>query len=458
MKYQVGVSGLVKSLLLCDDRAMVDLMTVFHKHPGWLEVQQILSILHKSGFKAYLAGGCVRDALLNQIPKDFDIATSARPEQILKLFPNSNQQGKAFGVVAVFCKHSMVEVATFRKDGPYLDGRHPEYVEFLDDKEDALRRDFTINALFYDIQKKQVIDYVKGVQDLKNKIIRTVGQPEDRFTEDKLRMVRALRFQVQLDFNLDSITENAVDKMKNSISEISRERVYEECLKMLKTGRFEKALSSFQKLEIPKPFWSVFSNNQVNWQLQFIRNSVPAHLMKYKGFLWLNIFYPLLCLHKEKVLTDRGKWCAGFSADLKKEKFPRAIITEMETMFYHSLCLLDFLQTSDVSDVQKMPLVSLAKKLKVLDFSLADPVLYLSKKYLKVKKLKTDVLNKIEQEFKTRAVEGKLAGPLVNGEDLKAVGVAEDKKMALLLDNLYDYQLEHQITDKKDLLKVFKLL
>ena len=221
---------------------MADLITVFHKHSGWLEVQDILNTLHKSGFKAYLAGGCVRDALLGQTPKDFDIATSARSEQILKFFSKSNQQGKAFGVVAVFCKQGMVEVATFRKDGPYLDGRHPEYVEFLDDKEDALRRDFTINALFYDIQTKQVIDYVGGLKDLQNKIIRTVGPPADRFTEDKLRMVRALRFQIQLGFDLDSVTENAIDKMKNSISEISTERVYEECLKILNIGAFEKAL------------------------------------------------------------------------------------------------------------------------------------------------------------------------------------------------------------------------
>ncbi len=437
---------------------MADLMTVFHKHSGWPEVQQILSTLHKSDFKAYLAGGCVRDALLNQIPKDFDIATSARPEQILKLFSNSNQQGKAFGVVAVFCKQGMVEVATFRKDGPYLDGRHPEYVEFLDDKEDALRRDFTINALFYDIQKKQVIDYVEGLKDLQNRIIRTVGQPKDRFTEDKLRMVRALRFQVQLDFNIDSMTEKAIDTMKHFISEISMERVYEECLKMLKTGHFEKALLAFQKLEIPKSFWSVFSNNQVNWQLQFVRDPVPAELMKHKSFLWLNTFYPLLYLHKEKILTDRGKWCADFSTGLKKEKFPRAVITEMETMFYHSLCLLDFMQTSDVSTEKQTSAVSLAKKLRVLDSPLADPVLYLSKKYLTVKKLETDALDKIKQEFTNRAIEGKLAVPLVNGEDLKALDVAENREMALLLENLYDYQLEHQVTDKKGLLKIFKLL
>ena len=432
---------------------MTDLTTVFDKHPAWSEVRQILNTLHESGFKAYLAGGCVRDALLGQIPKDFDIASSARPEQILKLFPNSNQQGKAFGVVAVFCKHSMVEVATFRKDGPYLDGRHPEYVEFLDDKEDALRRDFTINALFYDIQEKQVIDYVEGLKDLKNKIIRTVGKPEDRFTEDKLRMIRALRFQIQLDFNLDSMTESAVDKMKSSISEISNERVYEECLKILNTGRFEKALLAFQRLEVPKPFWSVFSKNEVAWQLQFVRDPVPADLMKYKGFLWLNTFYSLLCLYKEKVLTDRGKWCADFSTGLKKEKFSRAVITEIEIMFYHSLCLLDFMQ---VSDGQKA--VSLAKKLKILDSPLAEPILYLSKKYLLVKKLKSDILNTIEQEFETRAIKGSLASPLVNGEDLKILGVAEDKKMALLLDNLYDYQLEHQIKDKEHLLKTFKLL
>ena len=434
---------------------MTDLTTVFHKHSGWSEVRNVLNTLHKSGFKAYLAGGCVRDALLGQTPKDFDIATSARSEQILNFFSNSNQQGKAFGVVAVFCKHGMVEVATFRKDGPYLDGRHPEYVEFLDDKEDAFRRDFTINALFYDIQKKQVIDYVEGVKDLQNRIIRTVGKPEDRFTEDKLRMVRALRFQIQLDFNLDSVTENTIDKMKNSISEISAERVYEECLKMLNTGDFEKTLLAFRKLEIPKAFWSLPSVHQSSWEfcLQFTGSSVPGELMKYKSFLWLNVFYPLLCLYKEKVLTDRGKWCAGFSANLKKEKFSKAVMTEMETMFYHSLCLLDFLP---VSGGQKA--VSLAKKLRVLDSPLAESVLYLSQKYLKLKNLKTDVLDQIKREFDTRTIKGKLSTPLVGGEDLKALGVPENKDMAELLEKLYDHQLEHQIKDKDHLLRIFKLL
>ena len=167
---------------------MFDLIPVFKQHSNWSEVRKIIFTLKESGAKAYLAGGCVRDALLKKVPKDFDIATSAKPEEILKLFPGSNIQGKAFGVVSVSCKKGIVEIATFRKDGPYIDGRHPKSVEFLSDKEDALRRDFTINALFYDLKTEKVIDYVDGIEDLQKKIIRTVGEPEKRFREDHLRI------------------------------------------------------------------------------------------------------------------------------------------------------------------------------------------------------------------------------------------------------------------------------
>ena len=194
---------------------------------------------------------------------------------------------------------------------------------------------------------------------------------------------------------------------------------------------------------------------QEDWEfcLQFAKTSVPDELMNSKSFLWLNVFYPLLCLHKQKVLTDRGKWHTSFSTALKKEKFSKAVITEMEQMFYHSLCLLDFVQ---VSDAQKT--VPLAKKLRILDSPLKEPILYLSQKYLQLKALKTNILDELKQEFARRAVEGKLADPLVNGEDLKALGVAENEKMAELLEKMYDCQLERQITNKKQLLDIFNLL
>jgi len=224
---------------------------------------------------------------------------------------------------------------------------------------------------------------------------------------------------------------------------------------MLNTGDFEKILLGFRKLKIPKAFWLLPPVHQSEWEfcLEFTRTSVPDKLMKHKSFLWLNVFYALLCSHSEKVLTDRGKWCAGFSAYLKREKFPGTVITEIENMFYHSLCLLDFQQVSNVRKV-----VSLAKKLKMLDSPLRDPVLYLSRKYLSLKHLKVDILDKVKQAFEVRSVSGRLASPLVNGEDLKALGVVENRAMAELLENLYDYQLEHQVADKEHLLRVFEIL
>ena len=457
---------------------MTNLKALFCRQTGWPEVENILKKLHEAGFKAYLAGGCVRDALLGKQAKDFDIASSARPEQVKKLFPNSNEQGKAFGVAAVFCKNTVVEVACFRKEGPYLDGRRPESVEFTDEKEDALRRDFTINALFYDVQKQTVVDYAGGLKDLKNKIIRTVGQPAERFKEDHLRILRALRFQIQLDFDIDKPTEEALYEMKDLLGKISKERVYEECLKILKANKFAKALLAFRKLALLKPFWRFTAGAPEDWKrhLTFTARPAPSSFLQCKSFLWLNVFYPLLCRHKEQVLTKEGKWKKDFSTGLQNEKLPRAVIKDMNTLFYHSLCLLDILPKSapgafvksrwekagpkgqKMKSTRPAEKTSLAEKLKILNSPLADITLHLSEKYLQVNKMSARPLSFIKKEFKSRLINKKLSPPLVNGRILKALGVKEGREMADTLELLYNYQLEQKITSKEQLLKKFSLL
>src|SRR3989338_7851594 len=160
----------------------------------------IVRTLKKAGHEDYFVGGCGRDLVMRRDPKDYDVATSARPEEVAKLFRRTIPVGAQFGVQIVMIGKTAYEVATFRTDQEYKDGRHPEGVIFSSPKEDALRRDFTVNGLFYDPLKKKVIDYVGGREDLKKRLIRAIGDPDSRFAEDRLRMLRAVRFAATLNF------------------------------------------------------------------------------------------------------------------------------------------------------------------------------------------------------------------------------------------------------------------
>jgi tRNA nucleotidyltransferase/poly(A) polymerase len=203
--------------------------------PASAFARRVIRALREAGHEALLAGGCVRDLLLHAAPKDYDIATSARPDDIEALFDHTVAVGKAFGVIQVLDELPgvYVEVATFRHDGPYLDGRHPSTVTFSSAAEDAARRDFTINALFLDPETGEVHDYVGGLADLNARVIRAVGEPRVRFGEDKLRLLRAVRFAAGLNFELDDATLAAVREMASQITVCSAERIRDELIKML---------------------------------------------------------------------------------------------------------------------------------------------------------------------------------------------------------------------------------
>ncbi len=193
------------------------------------QARDIVALLQKAGHETYYAGGCVRDQLLGIEAKDFDIATSARPEDVQHLFPRvTDLTGKCFGVVRVLFGDQSYEVATFRQDGDYKDGRHPESVRFATAAEDAQRRDFTVNGLFYDPVEERLIDYVGGEADLRAGIIRAIGTPADRFAEDHLRLLRAIRFAAKLLFKIESVTWAAIQADAYKIKSISAERVRDE--------------------------------------------------------------------------------------------------------------------------------------------------------------------------------------------------------------------------------------
>jgi poly(A) polymerase len=193
----------------------------------------IVQKLHQHGYLAYFAGGCIRDALQDIPPKDIDIATSATPGQVQALFQRTIPVGIQFGVVRVLVSDLEFEVASFRSDGVYLDGRRPSEIRFSTPEQDALRRDFTINGMFYDPLNDRVIDYVNGREDLSGKLIRAIGQPSERFAEDRLRMLRAIRFATTLAFEIESRTWSAVKADAQAIAVVSPERVRDELLKIL---------------------------------------------------------------------------------------------------------------------------------------------------------------------------------------------------------------------------------
>jgi putative nucleotidyltransferase with HDIG domain len=195
--------------------------------------RRIVEKLRLHGHEAFFAGGWVRDYLLRRKPQDIDIATSARPDEVMRLFPRATQAGAHFGVVRVPMYGRPFEIATFRSEGPYLDGRHPSRVEFTGPRQDAQRRDFTINGLFFDPIAGRVIDYVHGAADLREKIIRTIGRPEERFGEDKLRMLRAVRFACKLGFRIAPEVFEAIRSSASSILEVSWERIRDEIVKTL---------------------------------------------------------------------------------------------------------------------------------------------------------------------------------------------------------------------------------
>ncbi len=224
--------------------------------PDYVEV--IIDRLEKEGYEAYIVGGSVRDMLLNKVPTDYDIATNATPDIIESIFSDFKTVGigKRFGTILISQKEGDIEVTTFRKEGKYLDGRRPEWVSFSSDLEDDLsRRDFTINAMAYN-KFKGVLDPFDGKGDLKRKIIRTVGKPEDRFNEDYLRILRAVRFASQLGFTIEESTFRAGEQCSSNIQKVSMERICNEFFKILlsKTPSYGiKLLKSIGVLKIILP-------------------------------------------------------------------------------------------------------------------------------------------------------------------------------------------------------------
>lgn len=229
------------------------------------DIVAINKVFKKHGFKLFLVGGAVRDAILNEPIKDFDLATNAEPDTVEKIMQDAGfttlATGKAFGVINVFTKDNEFEIATFRTDSKESDGRRPNSVKFTTIKGDVLRRDLTINALFYDLNTKEVVDYVGGIEDISKKIVRTVGPAKDRFSEDKLRILRAIRFAGRFGSYLHQDIQDTL-RADNSLEGISGERIHDEFLKGLKTSK--SVIHFLEMIDRFNLFDWIFPNLKIN--------------------------------------------------------------------------------------------------------------------------------------------------------------------------------------------------
>jgi poly(A) polymerase len=435
---------------------------------------KVVKTLQKKGYIALFAGGCVRDELLGRAPKDYDVATDAYPEEVEALFPKTIPIGKAFGVVAVVDGKEMVEVATFREEVGTLDGRHPETIMFSAAKEDALRRDFTINGIFYDPEKDQLHDYVHGRRDLEKKQIVAIGNPEERFREDHLRMLRAIRFAHNLGFTLDPKTEEAITNMAELIKKISAERIEAELTRTLtesaKPGNALKHLYTVGLLEyilpeiIPMvgqkqppqfhPEGDVFEHTCL--MLNFM-----AEKTEHTSYTSRELAYAVLLHDAGKPPTAaigpgadgtpriRFDGHAQLGANMAEQilirlKFPNKEKKHITDAIRGHMRFMD-VQQMRASKLRKMigaETFDLEMELHRLDCLGSHAML--------------DNYAFVQSYQEKMANEPILPEPWISGHDLMAIGIKEGKQIGKILQKAYDAQMEDRFSSREELLNWIK--
>ncbi len=429
----------------------------------WQGMRRVAQTLNDAGFRALLVGGAVRDMLLGLPPKDFDIATDAAPEQVIPLFERAIPLGASFGVVTVVIDGTYTyEIATFREEREYSDGRHPEVVLYTKDPAvDASRRDFTVNALFYDIAGSQILDTVGGMDDLKRGVLRTVGDPVQRFREDHLRMLRAVRFSARLGYELEPATRQAIMDLAENVASVSPERIREELEKMLLHRSRETAfrmLSETGLLRVVLPEIDVMRG--VTQPEQFHpEGDVFEHTM----LMLSHIAYPTPALCWSVLLHDVGKPVTrtvkdGIPHFYGHEAVGADMTEEIMKRLRHPRHLIDSV-TQAVRNHMRFAHVDKMRPAKWRRL-VADPNFPVELELHRIDCischsllgnyfLMLDRLHELEQDKKTNA----LPPPLLTGRDLIQLGMKPSPAMGVLLREVMDRQLENEITDKEDALR-----
>ena len=375
------------------------------------QVERILERLNEKGFEAYAVGGCVRDSLLGRQPEDWDITTSARPEQVKALFRRTIDTGILHGTVTVMMDGAGYEVTTYRIDGEYADGRHPKQVVFTPDLlEDLKRRDFTINAMAYS-HKTGIVDVFGGAGDLKGRLIRCVGNPLERFEEDALRLLRAIRFSAQLGFSIEEETCDAIIRIAPNLLKVSRERIQAELTKLLQSGCPEK-IKTVYEMGISPYISQAFS--EVPWQ----SFQIPDRLSSEKYVRW-GAFLRLAGSDKAvQVLKD----------------------LKMDNDTISRVKVLAVWAGREVQAEEKEIRRSMSRMLPEVWDTLVELNGYGEK------------VRRLTEEIRERGDCLDLKHLAVNGQDLIAAGIRPGKEMGKALEELLEWVLEDPKRNHKDIL------
>jgi poly(A) polymerase len=411
---------------------------------------EVVRKLQHAGFRALWNGGCVRDFLMGRTPKDYDVATDARPDAVRELFGHRRTLavGANFGVIIVVGSKASgnVEVATFRREGPYLDGRRPEHVDFTGPEEDARRRDFTINGMFYDPIKEQVHDYVGGERDLAAGVVRAIGRATDRMTEDKLRMLRAVRFAATLDFQLDAATADAVRAMAREIHVVSAERIAQELKRMLVDPHRRRAMELARETDLLL---------EVLPELRPILEApVPTAGARLRHSNWETALRRLQLLEQPTFELATAALFAGvpdLSAAEKSAQGKSALARAFGKRLRLSNDETDAIEwlLVHLPEVLQSRTKSLAQLKRMLAHPLARDLLSLAR----VDRLAADgelsAVMHCEELLRNTPLEKLAPPPLVTGDDLIALGYQPGKKFRQVLDAVRDAQLNDEISTQE---------
>lgn len=427
---------------------------------------RIVDRLTRHGHEAFLVGGCVRDLLRRCEPDDYDIATSARPEQVIALFPRTVAVGAKFGVVLVVDDGAQAEVAAYRCESGYLDHRHPQIVEFSDARHDALRRDFTINGLFMNPSSGEVFDFVGGRADIETNIIRAIGDPRERFTEDALRLLRALRFSSSLEYDIEPGTWNALRALSHTITEISAERVRDEIIKGFTRphpGKFLDLLDRSGLLGILLP--EAAATKGCRQPPEFHpEGDVYEHTKLMLAALPPD---PSPALALAALLHDAGKPATMQLADRIRFNNHHKAGAEMVEHIGRRLAFPNELRERVKAMVLRhMDFINLTSMRKsTLRRFLAAPAIEEDIELHRADCLAShgdtsncDYALRHLAEMRAESPEGKLPRPLVNGRDLIDMGLEPGPRFRVLLRAVQDAQLEGSVSGREQALAMLKSL
>ena len=421
----------------------------------------IVHRLQSAGFTAYWVGGCVRDYVLGREPEDYDIATNALPEQIEKLFPKTVPVGRQFGVIVVVEGTQECQVATFRADSDYQDGRHPDRVSFGDPKADALRRDFTINGLFYDPLQNQLRDWVEGEADLRAKIVRTIGDPRERFAEDHLRLLRAVRLAAQLDFEIDAKTLAAIQANVAQIRTVSAERVRDELIKLFRPPYASRGLELLRESGLlaeilPEVAWTIDCAQSPDFHPEgSLYNHIRLMLAHLPEPVDPSLPWAVLLHDIAKPQTAQPDAVTGqihfyghekVGAEMAREilerlRFPRKQTEEIAD------CVRQHMQFKDAPNMRKATLRRLILR----------PTFPLELELHRLDCLgshgRLDVYDLLVREREELVRQPAIIPPLVTGDDLVALGLKPGPVLGALLNEIRDKQLQEELTGREQALE-----